>query len=348
MPRPDPPAHASASPGGRPVPGRGAPACPIDEAPGVETLRFSTCDPVEGLEVLGRVYAVKKIRVAPDAPFSIAQEARSIPNVGLERARFAGAPAAALVEAPETVRVGRVLGGRLAVAETTTTAPGASPFLFPSLSYTAAWGDLDLLTVSLDVAALRAHAAGLLGVEHLGLRFTGTSPVSPAMARHLAAAVTAFGRDQLGNAEAMASPLIRAEAFRCLATAVLHTFPNTFLDQPPAPGQDRPVPAGVRRAVAFMEEHLAADIGLPEIAAAARMSPRGLQAAFRREKDTTPLEYLRTARLDAAHRDLLAADPATGVTVEAVALRWGFTHRGRFAAAYRERHGQSPATTLRT
>jgi transcriptional regulator GlxA family with amidase domain len=77
------------------------------------------------------------------------------------------------------------------------------------------------------------------------------------------------------------------------------------------------------------------------------MSPRGLQAAFRREKDTTPTAYLREARLEAAHRELLAADPTTGATVEAIAAAWGFTHRGRFAAAYRTRYGQTPATTLR-
>ena len=35
-------------------------------------------------------------------------------------------------------------------------------------------------------------------------------------------------------------------------------------------------------------------------------------------------------------------------TVNAIAARWGFTHRGRFAAAYRNRYGQSPATTLRS
>lgn len=110
----------------------------------------------------------------------------------------------------------------------------------------------------------------------------------------------------------------------------------------------RPAPDGVRRAVAFIEEHVGDDIGPAEIAAAARMSVRGLQAAFRRELDTTPTACLRAARLDAVHHDLLAADPVAGATVEAVAVRWGFTHRGRFAAAYRERYGQAPATTLRS
>ncbi|MFI7482840.1 helix-turn-helix domain-containing protein [Kocuria sp. M1R5S2] len=297
--------------------------------------------------MLERVYAVKKIRVAPDAPFSIAQEVRSIEKVGLERARITGAPAGALVEAPDTVRVGRVLGGRLAVTEAACTTRGAVPFLFPARPYTARWGDLDLLTASLEVTALEAHAAGLLGVERFRLRFTGTRPVSPAMARYLATAVSTFARDHLGNEGAMASPLVREEAFRCLATAVLHAFPSTFLDRQSDALTQATVSDGVSRAVAFMEEDLAADIGLAQIAEAARMSPRGLQAAFRRELGTTPTAHLRGLRLEAVRTELLAADPAAGDSVEAVAARWGFVHRGRFAAAYRDRYRENPAATLR-
>ncbi|MEX5302817.1 helix-turn-helix domain-containing protein [Kocuria sabuli] len=56
----------------------------------------------------------------------------------------------------------------------------------------------------------------------------------------------------------------------------------------------------------------------------------------------------RAGRLEAAHADLLAADPTTGSTVAEVAARWGFAHQGRFAAAYRPRYGQAPSTTLHT
>jgi AraC-like DNA-binding protein len=30
-----------------------------------------------------------------------------------------------------------------------------------------------------------------------------------------------------------------------------------------------------------------------------------------------------------------------------VAMRWGFTHLGRFAGAYRDRYGVTPSQTLR-
>jgi len=37
-----------------------------------------------------------------------------------------------------------------------------------------------------------------------------------------------------------------------------------------------------------------------------------------------------------------------GDTVAAIAARWGFAHPGRFAAAYQQQYGTTPATTLRT
>ena len=57
--------------------------------------------------------------------------------------------------------------------------------------------------------------------------------------------------------------------------------------------------------------------------------------------------YLRQVRLDRAHQDLLAADPTAGITVAAIARRWGFSRPDRFAAAYRTAYGRPPRHTLR-
>ena len=105
----------------------------------------------------------------------------------------------------------------------------------------------------------------------------------------------------------------------------------------------RDLPPILRHAVAFIHESADADIGLEDIAAAVSVSPRSVQYAFRRHLDTTPLEYLRRVRLDRAHRDLKAADPAND-TVTAIAGRWGFTHAGRFSLAYKAavRHRAQP------
>jgi transcriptional regulator GlxA family with amidase domain len=73
----------------------------------------------------------------------------------------------------------------------------------------------------------------------------------------------------------------------------------------------------------------------------AGVSARRLQEAFREHLGTTPMEYLRSVRLDRVHAELRCG--AGGVTE--TAHRWGFTHLGRFAAAYRERFGVLPSET---
>jgi transcriptional regulator GlxA family with amidase domain len=105
-------------------------------------------------------------------------------------------------------------------------------------------------------------------------------------------------------------------------------------------------PPLLRRAVAFIHTNAQSDIGLGDIAAAVGVTPRSVQYMFRRHLGTTPLEYLRRLRLDRAHRDLLAADPAVD-TVTAIAGRWGFSHAGRFSIAYKQTFGTEPSRTLR-
>ena len=98
-------------------------------------------------------------------------------------------------------------------------------------------------------------------------------------------------------------------------------------------------------AVAFIEERARDDIGVADIAAAAFVTVRAVQLAFRHDLDTTPLQYLRQVRLERAHEELLAADPGR-TTVTAVAADWHFTNASRFSAYYRAVYGVPPAQTL--
>ena len=105
-------------------------------------------------------------------------------------------------------------------------------------------------------------------------------------------------------------------------------------------------PPALRWAIAFIHENAHRDIGLSDIAAAVSVTPRSVQYTFRRHLSTTPLEYLRRVRLNRAHRDLQAADPAVD-TVMGIAGRWRFGHPGRFSIAYRQAFGTLPSQTLR-
>jgi transcriptional regulator GlxA family with amidase domain len=78
------------------------------------------------------------------------------------------------------------------------------------------------------------------------------------------------------------------------------------------------------------------------------VSTRDLLRAFRAHAPAgvTPSGYLRRVRLDAAHADLVAADPSRD-TVRSVALRWGFPDPGSFARWYKAARGVPPSQTLR-
>ncbi|SNY59452.1 AraC-type DNA-binding protein [Paractinoplanes atraurantiacus] len=104
-------------------------------------------------------------------------------------------------------------------------------------------------------------------------------------------------------------------------------------------------PQPVRRAVDAIQASPESPFTLAELAAAAGVGVRALQAGFQRYLGCTPMAYLRHVRLARVHDELRAADPRR-TTVTEIAYRWGFAHLGRFAAAYRSRYGASPRETL--
>ncbi|MFJ3384324.1 MULTISPECIES: helix-turn-helix transcriptional regulator [unclassified Curtobacterium] len=120
-----------------------------------------------------------------------------------------------------------------------------------------------------------------------------------------------------------------------VAKVVLSTFTRSRSD----------VENRLRRVVRFVHEHAAHDVTVGDIGAAAGLSERGVQDLFRRTLDVTPMRYLREVRLDRVHLELQVRRRGV-VTVREVAVRWRFAHLGRFAAAYRDRFGESPHETL--
>ncbi|GGQ77040.1 AraC family transcriptional regulator [Couchioplanes azureus] len=203
-----------------------------------------------------------------------------------------------------------------------------------------------------EVAQFPAEAvtrlADQLGVAPADFRFDAMTAVSPAMNRLWLATHTHLTELLATAGDTGVPALLLSAAIDTAAAAALSVFPNTTMTVDYVPGPGRVPPATVRRAVAYIDAHAADPVTAADIAAAAGVSVRALQAGFRRHLDTTPLGYQRRVRLERAHRDLQAADPTTGATVATVARRWGFTDMSRFAADYRTTYGQPPSRTLRT
>lgn len=98
-----------------------------------------------------------------------------------------------------------------------------------------------------------------------------------------------------------------------------------------------------RRAIGFIEQHLASDIGLDDIAAAACCSPRTLARAFKQAGEIPPMRYVHKLRLERIRVELLSR--ASGRTVAEIAFAWGYRHLGEFNRQYRAAFGETPSQT---
>ncbi|WP_271044304.1 helix-turn-helix domain-containing protein [Agrobacterium sp. ST15.13.095] len=140
-------------------------------------------------------------------------------------------------------------------------------------------------------------------------------------------------------------PLLATEhLFQATMIALLNAVPNNYLrrvSQSTSPA----VPWRVKRAIEYMHANLSRSLEVSEIAREIGTSVRALQSGFKQFKGTTILTYLRTIRLEAARKTLLGN--TTSPSISDVARSTGFTHMGRFAAAYRQAFGETPSETIK-
>ena len=136
-------------------------------------------------------------------------------------------------------------------------------------------------------------------------------------------------------------PLVQRQYIRALVAALLIAQPHNFSDAL-RDGHAPLRPRTLRRGQEFVHDSFTMPITVSDIALAAGSSVRRLQEAFAEYLGTSPIVYLRDVRLDHVHRLLLEGKG----TVTDVAYECGFTHLGRFSAAYRERFDELPSQTL--
>lgn len=107
---------------------------------------------------------------------------------------------------------------------------------------------------------------------------------------------------------------------------------------PIPPGQEILHPA-VAQAKQLIDDHPEADWPIPQLAKAARISPRHLSSLFKKELRETLHDYLLGKRVDLACRML----KDTPVSVTEIAFDCGFSSSQNFATAFRRRTGLSPS-----
>ena len=94
----------------------------------------------------------------------------------------------------------------------------------------------------------------------------------------------------------------------------------------------------------YILANLQENITLEEIASLANVSLRKLYVLFNIHAQESPRDFIQSLKLGRVRADLQRARPSDKVTD--IAMRYGFSHLGRFSAVYKARFGELPSQTL--
>lgn len=194
------------------------------------------------------------------------------------------------------------------------------------------------IVIAAERALLDRAVTRLTGARHAPIEF-GPRWTTPVMsARMLDATWRHVGAVLAANPAAPPAAVKALESM--LVDAILLGTPHSHSALLASPRSEAPAHADrIRR---WLEEHHAEPVTAADLAAAVGLSVRQVQEVVRAAHGTTPSRLLREIRLERA-RALLRAGAAASVSQAATAV--GFTHLGRFAAAYCDRFGELPSAT---
>ena len=207
-------------------------------------------------------------------------------------------------------------------------------------------GEIDIIGLSVDRALLQSELAPakLEWLERKAAeRHVELPPDTAAAIRQMLLAVV---QDADEHVDDLAQP---REERNLLASTVTHAVVLAMSAEREGGANTLPRRAEtrlkvVKRAVEFMRDHLDADIGVPEICAAAFASRRTLQYCFEEFLHTTPQAYLRALRLNEARRALKAAHQPP---ITELASTLGFASASHFTRHYKLMFDELPSETLK-
>lgn len=317
------------------------------------SISIRTTEPDTASDECGRVYFPHRLVVLHDpAEFAMSLSAVSLGPVSAGVLRYTGEVRLETAELETGYEINVPLDGLLDTStghgEVCASAAVAAVYRPDARTRLHGWREGGrLLGVKIDRAALAEALAELADVPA-----PDVVPLDPALDLRSRAGRQwwLLARVLLSAAEDPDGPLARPMVARPLAhsvvAALLHAADHPYRDAlARRPAQPRP--SAVKDAVDLLEAEPDTPWTVGDLARRVGVTTRGLQDGFARHLGVSPTGYLREVRLQRAHADLRAADPARH-TVSEIALRWGFLHLGRFAAAYRLRFGRAPSETLRS
>lgn len=147
------------------------------------------------------------------------------------------------------------------------------------------------------------------------------------------------------DAHPVHNPLVLKQFEATLINALIYGQPNNLQGPLHAPTSIRKIsPFFVKRAEEYIFANPQEPLSIEQLAEHAGVSVRTLFSGFREFRDISPMAFLRDVRMARVHQEL--RNPGS-LSVTDIALKWGFSHLGRFAQEYRKRYGELPSATCR-
>lgn len=203
-----------------------------------------------------------------------------------------------------------------------------------------------VVLLKFERATLETELSRMLGRDLTGpITFTPSLDLTTGPGLRWGQVLSLFASELTNPQDLFWNPLMAERITATLLSGLFIAADHQYRDDLDACGNPS-TPATIRRAIAYIDEHLHEPITTVNVAAAVGISVRTLERGFARYLSTSPRRYIERARLGLAHAELKSTTPEM-VTVTQIASRWGFGHHGRFSALYRSSYGERPSDTLR-
>ena len=199
------------------------------------------------------------------------------------------------------------------------------------------------LVVRFDQAALTRKITALTGKEVKSWpRFTASSISPSIMKLRCGAPAVALLVEQSENLQNTNIAIAELEQSMMINFIVshFHEYSDFLHGRAPVPSI-----AQVLKAEEYIAEHWHEPLRIETIASIAGTSARSLFRHFRSVRSQSPLEFIKTIRLQNAHRML--SDKNSPISILGVALKCGYQNASHFARDYKRMYGVLPTQTAR-
>ena len=105
-------------------------------------------------------------------------------------------------------------------------------------------------------------------------------------------------------------------------------------------------PIAIKRVEEYLLGHLSEPVSMADLTTVSGLPIRTLSRNFKKYFGTSPMQFLRARRFEAAHSEL-ARGTLENHSVTETAMRYGFGHLGKFAGEYRQIFHELPSETLK-